>query len=346
MKRPTQQDVAKLAGVSRATVSYVLNGLTENGRVPISVETRNKVKQAIEELGYVPDASAQALRTGNTKNIGLIIPDMNNPHFWEHAAGVEKEVFASGYRLLLSSMEYNIKYGEDIFKDLSHQRVDGLILMGGFINNSEKVKNILTQFQKRRLAIVEMTDKLNIDSKLDRIEADYFDATKEVIAHLISLGHRKIGFLQGIQEPILAEDRLIPYQESLLAVGLEDMTITCGPSLEEGYQAALELLRSPGRPTALIVVNDLLAMGVIRAAADLGLKIPKDLSVVGYDNIQIAKYMVPRLTTVSKDAFKLGREAVKLLLARIEDPTRPRQVIRVSPLVIFRESTGPVPEMV
>ena len=142
MNRPTQNDVAKLAGVSRATVSYVLNGQT-NGRVLISEETHKKVVKAIDELGYVPDASAQALRTGNTKNIGLIIPDMDNPHFWENADGVEKEALASGYRLLLSSMELSIEYGEELFKDLSRQRIDGLIFTGQLINPFRKgAKNV------------------------------------------------------------------------------------------------------------------------------------------------------------------------------------------------------------
>lgn len=345
MKRPTQQDVAKLAGVSRATVSYVLNGLTD-GRVLISEETHKKVAIAIEELGYVPDASAQALRTGNTKNIGLIIPDMDNPHFWEQADGVEKEVLASGYRLLLSSMELNVAYGEDIFKDLSRQRIDGLILSGAFINRSEHVQKSLGQFRKRRLPIVEITDNLALDNHLDRVSSDYYLATKEVMAHLLSLGHRKIGFVHGVQEPFLAEDRLIPYQESLVAAGLpvtDELIVRCGVTIQDGYQAAEKILQDAKRPTALIVVNDLLAMGVMRAAVDLGLNIPRDLSVVGYDDIPFARYLTPRLTTVSKDPVGLGREAVKLLLARIQEPDRPQQTINLSPRVMIRESTGPAP---
>ena len=347
MNRPTQNDVAKLAGVSRATVSYVLNGQT-NGRVLISEETHKKVIEAIEELGYVPDASAQALRTGNTKNIGLIIPDMDNPHFWENADGVEKEALASGYRLLLSSMELNVEYGEDIFQDLSRQRIDGLILMGAFINQSEKVQKTLRQFQKRRLPIVEMTDNINLDNNLDRVSSDYYMATKEVMEHLLSLGHRQIGFIYGVKAPFLAnDDRLLPYQESLLATGSpveDDLIIRCGATIQDGYQAAEKLLQLPIRPTALIAVNDLLAIGVMRAAIDLGLKIPQDLSVVGYDDIPFARYMVPRLTTVSKDVVGLGREAVKLLLARIQEPDRPRQTLTFSPKVIVRESTGPAPQ--
>jgi LacI family transcriptional regulator len=344
MKRPTQQDVAKFTGVSRATVSYVLNGPT-NGRVLVSEETQKKVIKAIEELGYVPDARAQALRSGNTKTIGLIIPDVANPHFWEFANGVEKESLASGYRLLLSSMELNIEYGEDIFKDLSRQRIDGLILMGSFINQSEKAKKTLHQSLKRRLPIVEISIEKNIDNNVDRVLSDYCIATKEVMRYLFSLGHRQIGFVYGVQEPVLGEDRLLPYQESLLAAGLpveDDLIIRCGATIQDGYQAAEKLLQRSTRPTALIVINDLLAIGVMRAAADLGLNIPQDLSVVGYDDIPFSKYMVPRLTTVSKDTVSLGREAVKLLLARIQEPGRPRQTFNVSPQVIIRESTGPV----
>ena len=309
----------------------------------ISEETHKKVTEAINELGYVPDASAQALRTGNTKNIGLIIPDMDNPHFWENADGVEKEALASGYRLLLSSMELNIEYGEELFNDLSRQRIDGLIFTGELINRSEKVQKTLRQFQKRRVPIVELTDNPGHDNHLDRVSSDYYLATKEVMAHLLSLGHRQIGFVYGVQGPFLGEDRLVPYQESLLAAGLpvkDELIIRCGATIQDGYQAAEKILQHSTRPTALIAINDLLAIGVMRAAADLGLKIPQDLSVVGYDDIFFAKYMVPRLTTVSKDAVGIGREAVKLVLARIQEPDRPQQTVHVSPKVFIRESTA------
>jgi len=346
MKRPTQQDVAKFAGVSRATVSYVLNGLND-GRVLISKETNKKVIEAIEELGYVPDASAQALRRGSTKTLGLIIPDMDNPHYWEYANGAEKEALASGYRLLLSSMELNIEHGEDIFKDLSRQRIDGLILMGSFISRSEKSQKTLNQFLKRQLPIVEIRDNTDTDNNLDRVSSDYYLATKEVMSHLLSLGHRQIGLVYGVQEPVLAEDRLLPYQESLRAAGLpvqDDLIIRCGTTIQDGYQAAESLLKRSNKPTAIIAVNDLLAIGAMRAAIDIGLKIPQDLSVVGYDDILLAKFMAPRLTTVSKDAVGVGRAAVKLLLARIQEPDRPRQMLNVSPRVIIRESTGPAQE--
>ena len=346
MKRPTQVDVAKRAGVSRATVSYVINGQA-NGRVPISEETRQRVLEAVAELGYVPDARAQSLRSGDTNTIGLIIPDIRNPHFWEHAEGVEQAARASGYNLLLSDTALDDEYAEDIFKNLSRRRIDGLIMMGGFIDQSTEAKNILKTLLKRRLPIVELIDH-EVDYEVDVVMSDYRAATREVMSYLLSLQHRQIGLIYGVATPVLAEDRLQPYQESLLAAGLpleQELIIQCGPTIEDGYQAAMQLLQLPTRPTAVIAINDLLAVGALRAAWDLGLNVPADLSLIGYDDIQMAKYLMPRLTTVSKDAVKVGQEAVKLLLTRLENPDRPVQKINMPIRLILRESTGPAPNL-
>jgi LacI family transcriptional regulator len=151
--------------------------------------------------------------------------------------------------------------------------------------------------------------------------------------------------IYGVGAPEMADDRLTPYQETLRAVGLfdKDLIAECGPTIEDGYQAALKLLQTFSRPTALVAINDLLAVGVLRAAADLGLDVPRDLSLVSYDDIPMAKYLVPRLTTVSKDALRLGRDAFKLLLERIQNPERPRQQQIEPARFIIRESTGPAP---
>jgi LacI family transcriptional regulator len=149
-----------------------------------------------------------------------------------------------------------------------------------------------------------------------------------------------------VATPELAEDRLQPYQDSLQAVGLpvdQELIVRCGPNIEDGYQAALQLLKLPARPTALIAINDLLAIGALRAAGDLGLHLPTNVSLVGFDDIHVAKYLVPRLTTVSKDSVRVGREAVRQLLARIGEPDLPRQKMSIPPRLIIRESTGPAP---
>lgn len=345
MKRPTQIDVAKLAGVSRATVSYVINGQTK-GSVNISSETEQLVLSAIAELGYEPDARAQALRSGNTNTIGLVIPDIRNPHFWELAEVIEQKAAASGYHILLSSTAANNEYAEDIFKDLSRRRIDGLIMMGCFAAESEKTKDTVLQLIKRRLPIVEMSDRLHEKYEVDVVISDYRATTREAMSHLLSLQHRRIGLIYGVALQKAGEDRLIPYQNSLREAGLsveQELIVNCGSTLEDAYQAARQLLNSSSRPTALIAINDLLAIGALRAASDLGLNVPTDLSLIGYDDINIAKYLVPRLTTVTKDTIRAGQDAIRLLLSRIQKPDRPYQRINIPAKLIIRESTGPVP---
>jgi LacI family transcriptional regulator len=342
MNRPTQVDVAKRAGVSRATVSYVLNGQTE-GRVPISEETRQRVLDAIDELGYEPDARAQALRSGSpTKTIALIIPDLRNPHFCEYATGIEEAARAAGYHLLLSSTTLNDEYAVDIFKDLARRRFDGLILASSFILESDEAQATLTRIRKRGLPLVELSENYGVDA----VSTDYRDATREVMSYLLSLGHRRISMIYGVGGHEIAEDRLQPYRTNLESAGISfdaDLVAECGPTIEDGYQAASKLLELTTRPTAIIAINDLLAMGALRAASDMNLHVPNDLSVVGYDNIPMANYLVPRLTTVSKDAHTLGIQAFEMLLARMQNPELPRQLIQGRAKVVIRESTGKAP---
>ena len=346
MKRPTQVDVARLAGVSRATVSYILNHQT-GGRVPISEETRQRVLEAIAKLDYVPDASAQALRSGSTKTIGLIIPDIHNPHFWEVADGVEQEATASDYRILLSSIPPETKYAEASFKDLSHRRIDGLIMVPSFIYQSAEAQNTLANLLERRVPVVGiMAEHSGADYNMDRVISDYRNTTLEVMTHLLSLQHRRIGFIYGIEVPNLGNDRLYAYRESLQSANLPldpDLVVQCGPTIEDSYQAARQLLELPDRPTALLAINDFLAIGALRAIKDLNMNVPEDVSVFGYDDIPLSQYLIPRLSTASKNGKKIGREAFRLLLGRLQDPDRPRQEIRLPARLIIRESTGPAP---
>jgi LacI family transcriptional regulator len=342
MKRPTQVDVARLAGVSRATVSYVINGQT-NGRVAISPETQQRVLDAVAELGYAPDAQAQALRSGSTNTIGAIIPDIHNPHFWQYVDGIDAAALAAGYHLLVSSTSLDLKHEQDNLRDLAQRRIDGLIVQGYFAEPSKTTNQIFKQLIKRQLPIVVIgKTKANVDA----IWADYRTATDDVIAYLLSLQHRRIGFINGVKEPLLGDDRLLPYKENLAKAGLpveESFIINCGHTIEDGYQAAYALLSRSPRVSAVLVINDLLAMGVLRAAADLNIHIPSQLSVVSYDDITMANYLIPRLTTVSKDPAKFGQEAMKLILARLQEPERPVQKIRMPIRFIVRETTGPAP---
>lgn len=346
MKGPTQSDVARIAGVSRVTVSHVLNNRTDR-QVPVSEETRQRVLAAVAELDYVPDARALALRSGNTKTIGLIIPDIHNPHFWEVVDGVEKEASAAGYHILLSSISPENKNAQDIFNNLSHRRIDGLIMVPSFIYHSQRAQKTLAHLVQRRVPIVAiMADHGGETYNIDRVLSDYRDVTLEAMAHLLALGHRRIGFIFGIAVPELGQDRLSAYRESLQTAGLPvdpDLMMECGPTVEDSYRATYQLLERSSRPTALLTINDYLAIGALRAARDLGLDVPRDVSVLGYDDVPFADYLIPRLSTASKDGENMGREAFRLLLARLQDPDRPRQEIRLPARLILRESTGPAP---
>ena len=345
-KRPTQNDVARLAGVSRGTVSFVINGLADDGKVAISPETSARVWQAVEELGYEPDAGARALRSGSSQTIGLIMPDLRHPHFWENAEGVEQEARAAGYRLLFSSMELSDQYGEDLFKDLAGRRIDALLLMGSLLDQSAQAQAILARSLKRGLPIVELNDRPMVQHQVDSVVANYRMAAADAMRHLLASGHRRIGLIYGVAQHKMGLDRLEPYQECLRAAGLsvdERLVAHCGPHIEDGYRAALHLLALDERPTALVAINDLLAVGALCAAGDCGLHAPADLSIVGFDNIELSNYLAPRLTTASRDAVRMGREAVRLALARLQDAGAPRRVVEIPSQLLIRESSGPAP---
>jgi LacI family transcriptional regulator len=287
------------------------------------------------------------LRSGSTKTIGLIIPDLQNPHFWENADGVAQEARSAGYHLLLTSSNSSLVYGQEVFRDLSRRRIDGLILMGTFADESVEARAILDQLIQRGVAIVEISGLTWGENELDRVASDYRAATRELMSHLLALGHRTIGLINGVALPGLAQDRVGTYVDCLRGAGIEsdpELLVTCGPSVDDGYHAAKQLLQRRHRPTALVAINDILAMGALRAAGDLGLTVPGDLSLVGFDDTPLAKFMMPRLTTASKDAVNMGRQAVKLLLARLHDPARPRQRVEVRATVMLRESVGPAPQ--
>ncbi len=339
MKRPTQKDVAVRAGVSRATVSYVLNQ-NESTRVPISEETRHRVLKAMQELRYEPDVSAQTLRSGKTMTIGVLIVDIHNPHYWQYLAGIEREAHNHGYTILMFHSDLKRTEENVGLRELSRKRVDGVILTSSFGPYSEEEMRLLTDSQRPVVHI------WNVESPFDRLAADYHDATQELMAHLIGLGHRRIGLVFGAVNTPIGLDRLEPYYESLKRAGIvsdKSLVVSCGPSIKDGYNAARLLLDRPDRPTAIVAINDLLALAVLRAAADAHIRVPDALSVAGFDDIPFAQYLTPRLTTVHRDTEEAGARAVQLLLDRMKDKSMPIRLEHISARLVIRESTGPAP---
>ena len=229
MKRPTQNDVAKLAGVSRATVSYVVNSSPD---VPISMETRDRVLSAVAQLNYAPDARARSLRSGGSNIIGLLIPDLHNPHYWSIVEGVEETVREQGYDLLLTSTSLDPLREEKALAALSGQRMDALILTLSFLEQS---KATLTQLAANRYPVVTLG---NTSFNADAVVATYRTATAQVMSHLLGLGHTRIGFIFGVGSKDLATNRMTVYQESLAGAGIPidpELIDYSGPRIEDGY---------------------------------------------------------------------------------------------------------------
>ena len=337
MKRPTQKDVAEKAGVSRSTVSYVLNDQTEL-KIPISDETRQRVMDAIAELGYEPDARAQSLRSGDTNIVGVIIPVIQNPFFWQILSGVSSALQENGYSLHLSHHPLDLQQEANTIRELTRQPVDGFILLAAI---KYLLPRLTDHLRKSGRPIVEITAA---KAEFDHVVHTYSRGTRALMTHLLELGHRRIGFIYGITKDVQGFDRLLIYRDVLKEVDLQPYEVHCNESLEGAYQAAYTLLQRKDRPTALLVINDMLAIAVMRAAGDLGLTIPGDLSVAGFDDIPFSNYTLPRLTTVSGKSEESGREAVRLLLRRFEEPDLPQQVVTPEVELIIRESTGPAPD--
>lgn len=342
-KRPTQADVARAAGVSRATVSYVVNGLA-NSQVSISPATYQRVQAAITKLAYHPDARAQSLRSGGaTHTIGLLLPDLHNPFYWKIASGVEQEAQNAGFDLLLFSTSLNAEREEHTLRALSRRQIDGLILNLTFPG---RISEALKLLARRHNPVVILGQPIpNLDAVI--VNPGYQTYAHELMAHLFALGHRRIGFIYGLVNPEIDAGRLNAYRKALQDFGLpvdETLIDHCGATLADGYRAAHRLLARKPRPTALVSINDLLAIGALRAIDEWGFSVPRDLSLVGFDDIDVAAYLQPPLTTVHYDANAVGREAVKLILARLKDPERSVQMIQIPTRLMLRASTGPVLE--
>jgi len=309
------------------------------GKVSISEETRQRVLDAVAELNYEPDVRAQALRSGETKRIGLLIPDNTNPFYWQRTIGIEQAARERGYDIMLSTTSLSDEQEAYSLKALSSRRVDGIIVTLAFIEQSDSLLDLVA---KRRLPMVLLQPT---DREIDAVVVNYEEGMERVVSHLIELGHQRIGLIYGLgaQSPSMAGMRLQTYREGLLAAGLpvdEALIDWCDTTAEDGYQAALRLLKTEPRPTALIALNDLLALGAMRAADRNNLRIPEDLSIVGFDDIPLAQHFVPPLTTVGYDTGLVGQTAVDLLLKRLQDPTRSAEKVTAPVRLVVRESTG------
>lgn len=328
-------DVAKRAGVSISTVSRVLN----NTGYPVKPETRQRVLEAVNELGFRPNDLARGLLLKKSRTIGLIIPDVSNPYYPELSLGVEATASGHGYSVIFCNTSRQADKLEHYVDVLLQKRADGIIIAGGGTDFAP-VSQALSDFD------IEVTVIGRHNLPFPSVQIDNVRAAYEVTSHLANLGHERIAFISGPLNRTSVHDRLEGYRASLEERGIErdDRLLREGQfEAESGYSAGLSLLEGGYRPTAIFAANDRMAIGAMAAAADLGMSVPGDLSVVGFDDISMASYVRPTLTTVALHGYEMGATAMGLLLKLFAGEECP-PVTWLPTRLVVRESSGPTPE--
>lgn len=330
--RPTIIDVARHAGVSKSTVSRVLQGSS----AAVKDETRQTVMDAIDAIGYEHNAIASSLRTDRTNMILLAIPDITNPFWPEVARGLQDAVEGAGYSVVFANSDWDPQREDAFLRMARRNRFDALAINPTGVS----VKTLLAS----RMPTV-IIGLRNDYPGFDMVGSDSYGGTLQALEHLYDLGHRRIGLIQGRQDRERGFARYNGYVEFSQNHGLnlDPALIVVRPfDLVGGRQAAQALLALEHPPTAIFAANDILAIGAMQAAHEAGLHIPRDLSIIGMDDIYSAATTMPALTTLAKAKYEIGRQAANFLLDRLDNrvPVAPRRQV-ISCQLIERGSTGP-----
>jgi LacI family transcriptional regulator len=328
----TIRDVARLAGVSLATVSNVLNQTR-----PVAADTAARVMRAVEALRYAPHAAARSMRRRGSGLIGLILADITNPFFTALVHAVERTASAAGYAVLLCNSDEDLKREQQHLELLRMQRVDGIILAA----TGHPSRGRAAALGQLRVPVV-LVDRAFNEFGLDAVMLDNRRAAIEATRHILSFGHRRVAMLSGPVAMSTGAERLQGYREALLEAGVvydEALVRDAGFREERAYEAARELLSGPERPSAVFAANNLIAIGLMRAVADLQLQCPQDVSVVSIDDFAWANAFRPRLTTVAQPVADMGETAMRMLLARMrgDAPATPQLTV-MAPTLMARDS--------
>ncbi len=336
MKNVTIRDVADRAGVSHQTVSRVINNQPH-----VAEETRQNVLAIVEELGYIPNASARSLALNKTHILGLIVPDFNEPVYTDALIGAEMEAKRRGYFFMLGITKSDETKESEYFRLLTEQRVEGILFMypgqeveydhyylDFLINQQLPLVSIAYQSRQKCLTVV------NIDNQYGGHLAT---------RHLINKGHRHIGLITGLSLWQPARRRTEGYRQALEEAGIAfDSALIEGGDwkFNGGECAAQKLLERSPHVTAIFAQNDYMAIGAIRAIRACGRRVPEDVAVLGYDDVPVAAYYDPPLSTISQPMQEVGQTAAQLLIDLIGDPhAEPREIL-LKPTLVLRESTG------
>lgn len=334
-QNPTMNDVAREAGVSVATVSRVINH-TDG----VSAKLQKRVERAMKKLNYHPSSLARSFKMQETRLIGLIIPLLDHPFFSRLAQVMEQELFRNDYRAIICNTEENSERELEYVELLLRQRVDGVI-----INSAIEDTDYLMQLKSRNVPCV----------LIDR-DVEWFECSKVFsdnslggylgMKYLLELGHRDIRVVAPFDFAQPVQHRIRGIREALAEFGIDEspeMFMTSDdPSFEMGIQAGKHLAQLSSLPTAIFALTDVTAVGILHGLAQMGLKVPDDMSVMGYDGIPLSAYVMPTLTTVAQPIKTMGKKAVEILLKHIQDPDLPPDRAVLPNQLIIRESVCPV----
>lgn len=331
MRKPVSiKDVANAAGVSPSTVSHVVSG-----NRPVSIETADRVQGAMARLGYVPSRAAQTLRSGQSRMIGVLVPDIRNSFFAELARGVEDRALQMGFSVVLGNTDFDRDRELRYLEVIRSRSIDGLVYAAG----APPAHRFLQDIEKE-IPIV-LADEEVPGHRSALVMSDHHEGGRLVGAHLSALGHRRVLVVTGPSELLSSTRRLAGFEEGFRG---DEVAVSVGDFNEGGGAAAVHAHVQSGRfPfSALFALNDLMAAGAIQALAAVGLRVPDDVSVIGYDDVPLARQLTPALTTVAQPAYEIGQSAAGQLLHGVIErrPVHPsRHLLSVE--LIIRDSASP-----
>ncbi len=331
----TIRDVAREAGVSIATVSRVFNNSSL-----VSEDTAKRVMQVAARFDYWPNSAAQSLTTNRSNTLGVLLPDLFGEFYSEVIRGIDSLARRESYQIMLSSSHAD---NEEILMAARSMlgRIDGLLMMAPDDASADTVNRI-----RRRIPLVLLNPALD-SSQNCSVSIDNFPGAREAVNHLLKLGHRRIAMVAGPQGNVDANERMRGFAQALSIAGQDpgEAIVVQGDFRESsGFSAGLELMKCVPRPSAVFVANDSMAVGLLAALEGLGVDVPRDLAVVGFDDVDIAGYLRPPLTTVHIDAFALGQRAAQMMVNEIQSPEKGTvHNIKLPAVLKIRRSCGAQP---
>jgi LacI family transcriptional regulator len=332
-KKATIREVAQQAGVSTAAVSQAFNA---RGR--LSEGTRRRIQVVARRLNYHPNRHARNLAAGNSRTLGIIVSDIENPFFTVVIKNFEAQARRYGYEVIASETSYELALMRRAAERMIEQEVSGVAIM-----TSEMSSTWLEEIVSCNIPVT-CFDLDFVSERASNIKVNYLSGMRQLIDHLYHLGHQRIAYVGGRRKFKNILSRYEGYLKSMASLALEPgPTLTGNQRLDGGYAAGMSILELPVRPTAVVAVNDLTAVGLINAFTEGGLRVPEDISVSGFDNTYLAAYFVPRLTSVDMHPDVLGRTAADALHDAIASPASGGKEYAIKIDLVVGKSTGPVP---